>query len=117
MSKEFSYIIIEDEEVSRTIIKNYVEKYCANLTFCGEATNIKDGKALIESKNPDIVFLDIEMPYGNGFDLLESMDSIDFEVIFITAYSHYAIQALNLSAAYSDSLFLLKSNDIRFLNP
>ncbi len=108
MSKAYSYIIIEDEEVSRDIIKNYVEKYCTDLTYLGEASNIQDGQKLIEKHNPDLVFLDIEMPYGNGFDLLENLSDINFEVIFITAYSHYAIQALNLSAAY----YLLKPLDI-----
>lgn len=108
MANTIDYIIIEDEEISRDIIKNYATKYCEGLNYLGEAANIKDGKALIEKHKPSLVFLDIEMPYGNGFDLLESIDNIDFEVIFITAYSNYAVKALNLSAAY----YLLKPVDI-----
>ncbi|MFN7790926.1 MAG: LytR/AlgR family response regulator transcription factor, partial [Cyclobacteriaceae bacterium] len=62
----------------------------------------------IEAHQPDIVFLDIEMPYGNGFDLLEKANSHTFETIFVTAFGNYAIQALNQSAAY----YLLKPIDI-----
>ena len=98
MSKAYSYIIIEDEEVSRDIIKNYVEKYCTDLTYLGEASNIQDGQKLIEKHNPDLVFLDIEMPYGNGFDLLENLSDINFEVIFITAYNQFAIKAIKANA-------------------
>lgn len=101
-------VIIEDEEVSRDILKNYLAKYCPDVSFQGEASNITDGKKLIDDEQPNIVFLDIEMPYGNGFDLLEQIDNINFDVVFITAYSHYAIKALNLSAAY----YILKPIDI-----
>lgn len=101
-------VIIEDEEISRDILKNYLAKYCSDVSFEGEASNIADGKKLIEKVNPNIVFLDIEMPYGNGFDLLEQLDEINFDVVFITAYSHYAIKALNLSASY----YILKPIDI-----
>lgn len=101
-------VIVEDEEVSRDILKNYLSKYCADVEFMGAASNIEEGKILIESSKPNIVFLDIEMPYGNGFDLLEQLEDISFDVVFITAYSHYAIKALNLSASY----YILKPIDI-----
>ena len=108
MMEKLKAVIIEDEEISRDILKNYLIKYCPDISYCGEATNITDGKKLIEKIAPNIVFLDIEMPYGNGFDLLEQLDEINFDVVFITAYSHYAIKALNLSAAY----YILKPIDI-----
>lgn len=101
-------IIIEDEEISREILRNYLATYCQNVEVLAEASNINDGKALIQEHNPDIVFLDIEMPFGNGFDLLEKLSDITFEVIFITAFSDYAIKAINLSA----SAYLLKPIDI-----
>jgi two-component system LytT family response regulator len=103
-----SAVIIEDEQISREILTNYLQSYCEYVDILGEASNIKDGEALIKSKNPDLVFLDIEMPYGNGFDLLENIQNINFEVIFITAFSDYAIKAINLSA----SSYLLKPIDI-----
>ena len=93
-------IIIEDELQSREIIKQYVEKYCPEVKLLGEAANINDGEVLIKDKSPQLVFLDIEMPFGSGFDLLDRLPETNFEVVFITAYSDYAIQALNISAAY-----------------
>lgn len=101
-------IIVEDEELSRETLRNYLTKYCPDVSIAGEAANIIEGKQLIEKLKPDVVFLDVEMPYGNAFDLLEQFSEITFETIFVTAYSNYAIQALNLSAAY----YLLKPVDI-----
>ncbi len=101
-------VIIEDEEISRDILQNYLTTYCPNVELVGQAENIEIGEKLIKKEKPAIVFLDIEMPYGNGFDLLERIDAIDFEVVFITAYSDYAIKALNLSASY----YILKPIDI-----
>lgn len=101
-------VIIEDEEISREILRNYLKSYCPTVELIGEASNIKDGEELIKQSNPTIVFLDIEMPYGNGFDLLERIENINFEVIFITAFSDYAIKAINLSA----SSYILKPIDI-----
>ena len=106
--KTLKAIIVEDEEIGRESLKNYLNSYCKDVEICGEGANIKEGEALIRQHQPDIVFLDIEMPFGNGFDLLEKLDEINFEVVFITAYSNYAIKALNLSAAY----YILKPIDI-----
>ena len=97
-------VIIEDEEVSRKILRNYIGKYCPNIELLGEATNITDGLELIENYELDLVFLDVEMPFGNGFDLLEKVENRTFETIFVTAYDHYAIEALNNHASY----YLLK---------
>lgn len=100
MTEKIKAIIIEDELQSRAILEQYLIKYCKDVELAGEATNINAGEALINDVNPQLVFLDIEMPFGSGFDLLERLPKINFEVVFITAYSEYAIQALNISAAY-----------------
>lgn len=97
---EISAIIIEDEAISRSTLRSYLTKYCPQVKLLGEAENILEGKKLIDQCKPQLVFLDIEMPFGTGFDLLEQFEKLPFEVIFITAYSNYAMQALNLSAAY-----------------
>ena len=101
-------VIIDDEEDSRKILANYLTKYCPDVQVFGFGESVATGKDAIQKYNPDIVFLDIEMPYGNGFDLLDSIDDITFETVFVTAFGNYAIQALNQSAAY----YLLKPINI-----
>ncbi|RYH73219.1 response regulator transcription factor [Flavobacteriaceae bacterium 144Ye] len=93
-------IIVEDEETSRDILKNYLKKYCPNVDVLGEATNVDEALVLIRNNDLDLVFLDVEMPYGNAFDLLDKVGDIDFETVFVTAYNHYAIEALNAHASY-----------------
>lgn len=93
-------ILVEDEKTSRDILKNYLSKYCPNVTLVGEAENIDEALKLIENNDLDLVFLDVEMPYGNAFDLLEKVDNINFETIFVTAYNQYAMDALNAHASY-----------------
>ena len=93
-------IIVEDEQTSRDILKNYLTKYCPNVNVLGEAENIDEGLILIRNNDLDLVFLDVEMPYGNAFDLLEKVGDINFETVFVTAYNHYAIEALNAHASY-----------------
>jgi two-component system LytT family response regulator len=101
-------VIIDDEKDSREILGNYLKKYCPEVTVCGFGESVDTGLAAINEHKPDIVFLDIEMPYGNGFDLLDKVEKVDFETVFVTAFDHYAMQALNQSAAY----YLLKPIDI-----
>ncbi|MCA0133426.1 LytR/AlgR family response regulator transcription factor [Winogradskyella alexanderae] len=93
-------IIVEDEAKSREILRNYLSKYCPNIAVLGEAQNIEEALVLIRNNELDVVFLDVEMPYGNAFDLLDKVGDIDFETIFVTAYNHYAIDALNAHASY-----------------
>lgn len=101
-------IIIEDEQASRETLRNYLAKYCPDVTVLAEAGDIREGLAAIKRNNPDILFLDVEMPYGNAFDLLEQIEEVRFETVFVTAYSNYALKALNFSAAY----YILKPIDI-----
>ncbi len=97
-------ILVEDEEISRQILRNYITKYCPNVNLLGEGSNIEEGYELIQKHELDLVFLDVEMPYGNAFDLLEKVENRTFETIFVTAYDHYAMNALNNQATY----YLLK---------
>ncbi len=101
-------LIIEDEANSREILRNYLAKYCKNVSVLGEAATIKEGLVLLNKNNPDMVFLDVEMPYGNAFDLLDQLPDRTFETIFVTAYNQYAMDALNHHAAY----YLMKPIDI-----
>ncbi len=101
-------IIVDDEEASRDTLKNYLGKYCPDVALLGMANGVKQGVELIQQHQPDIVFLDVEMPYGNAFDLLEQVQEISFETVFVTAFSQYALKALNLSAAY----YILKPIEI-----
>jgi len=93
-------VIIEDESSSREILRNYLAKYCKNVNVLGEAASVKEGLELLATTKPDVVFLDVEMPYGNAFDLLDQMPERSFETVFVTAYNSYALEALNNHAAY-----------------
>jgi two-component system LytT family response regulator len=94
-----SAVIIEDEESARNVLKFNLEEYCTGkVTVLGEAEEVKSGVKLINKYKPDLVFLDIEMPNYSGFELLDFFDEINFEIIFITAYSNHAIRAFEVSA-------------------
>ena len=94
MKKSFQAIIIDDEESAIEVLSSVVEIFCPNIKIIGTATDILTGAKLLEKVKPDILFLDIEMPSGSGFDLLNSSPQNDYKVIFTTAYSQYAIKAI-----------------------
>ena len=106
-----STVLIDDEPKNRRVLKNMLEEFCPEVQLIGEADNARTGKKIIQEQKPQLVFLDIEMPYGNGFDLLNEMMPIDFEVIFVTAFDKYLLQALKYSAID----FLLKPVNIEEL--
>ena len=93
-----SAIIIDDENSAIETLQLTLQRYCPDVNCIGTANNIANGKSLIASLSPDLIFLDINMPGGTGIDLLESMDDRECDVIFTTAYSNYAIQAIRLAA-------------------
>ena len=93
-------IIVEDESNSREILRNYLAKYCSDVNLVGEAASIQEGLKLINENTLDLVFLDVEMPFGNAFDLLDQVPDRTFETVFVTAYNNYAMDALNNHAAY-----------------
>jgi len=104
-------IIVEDESASRETLENYIKKYCPEVKVLASVESVNKGLEAIKRNAPDIVFLDVEMPYGNAFDLLEQVEEINFATVFVTAYSNYAIKALNISASY----YILKPIDIDVL--
>lgn len=93
-------LIVEDEANSREILRNYLKKYCANVNLLGEAASIREAIEFIDNNELQLVFLDVEMPFGNAFDLLDQLPNRTFETVFVTAYNQYAIDALNNHAAY-----------------
>lgn len=104
-------VIVEDELAAREVLKNYLTKYCPQVEVIGEAENIKEAVPLLHELQPQLVFLDVEMPFGNAFDVLEACSDLRFETIFVTAFSEYSLKALNQSAAY----YLLKPISIEEL--
>lgn len=106
--KSIRAIIIDDEEGARESLANILRDYFENVEVVGKANSTKTGVHLINEQQPDLVFLDIEMPKGNAFDLLAQFENIDFDIIFITAYDQYAIKAIKFSALD----YLLKPIDI-----
>lgn len=91
-------VIIDDEAKARRILESFITEYCPGVTVSGMAPDVVQGVKLIQKEKPDIVFLDIEMPGYNGFQLLEFFDEINFEVVFVTAYSEFALKAFQVSA-------------------
>jgi two-component system, LytTR family, response regulator len=91
-------VIIDDEINGRENLRGSLEKYCPEISVVGEADSAVSGIEIINLLNPDLVFLDIEMPNGNGFKVLEFFEKPAFGVIFVTAYDQYAIRAIRFSA-------------------
>jgi two-component system LytT family response regulator len=91
-------VIVEDEKRSRETLSGLLKLYCKNVHIAGEAEGVQSGIRCIKEHNPDVVFLDIQMPDGSGFKMLESLEKIDFDIIFTTAYDQFAIKAIKFSA-------------------
>lgn len=91
-------VIIDDEVSNRNVLKNLLGKFCPEIEILGEASNVENAYHLINLKNPDLVFLDIQMPNGNGFSLLKKFSNIPFNVIFVTSFDQYAINAIRYNA-------------------
>jgi len=91
-------IIVEDEKRSRETLSGLLKLYCKNVDVIAEADGMYSGIEAIKKHNPDVLFLDIQMPDGSGFKLLESLSKIDFDIIFTTAFDQFAIKAIKFSA-------------------
>lgn len=94
----FSAIIIDDESKSRAALKALLNRYAPEVEVLGEADGFSTGIEMIKKYHPDVVFLDIQMPDGSGFRLLEEVGEINFDVIITTAYNEFAIKAIRFSA-------------------
>ena len=91
-------IIIDDEKHCRHVLSLLLLRHCPGINVVAECSSGKDALIAIDQYNPDLLFLDIEMPGMNGFELLEKCSHTSFAVIFTTAYKEYAIQAIRHSA-------------------
>ncbi len=91
-------LIIDDERNNSELISNLLQKFCKNIEVCGIADSVQSGYELINLIKPDLIFLDIKMPDGSGFDLLSLFPKIEFKVVFITAHEEFALKAFQVSA-------------------
>jgi len=100
-------LIIDDEKHARENLAGLLERHCPQVDVAAIGTGVQEGLALVEKLNPELVFLDVEMQDGTGFDLLKNLTTITFKVVFVTAHNHFALQAIKWSALD----FLLKPVD------
>jgi len=91
-------LIVDDEIHSRNVLKKLLGRYFQEIQIVAEAKNVDEAHELILKKNPQLVFLDVKMPEKTGFDLLQLFESINFEVIFISAFNEYAVTAFEFNA-------------------
>jgi len=91
-------VIIDDEKSAVISIELALREYCTTVEVVGKSYNAKDGILEIETKKPDLVFLDIQMPHTSGIELLEQLEQRNFEVIFVTAFNEFAVKAFKLNA-------------------
>ena len=91
-------VIVEDEKRSREALSGLLKLYCKDVSVIAEADGMRSGIEAIRTHKPDVVFLDIQMPDGSGVRLLESLNEIDFSIIFTTAFDQFAIKAIKFSA-------------------
>lgn len=91
-------VLVDDEVSNRNVLKNLLNTFCPEIEVVGEANNIDMAYKVILNKKPQVVFLDIQMPNGNGFSLLKRFDQIPFQLIFVTSFDQYAITAIKYSA-------------------
>jgi two-component system LytT family response regulator len=91
-------LIIDDEKSSRDLLRGFVENYCKDIQIVDEADSAEQGIEQIKELQPQLIFLDIELPLGSGFDLLEACKDASFDIIFTTAHDKYALQAIKACA-------------------
>jgi len=101
-------LIVEDEHLSREVLKSLLNTYCPEIQIVGEADSAKSAVVMIQTTRPEVVFMDIELGDGTAFDVLRHIGKPQFQLIFTTAYDHYAVQAIKFNALD----YLLKPIDL-----
>ena len=91
-------VIIDDEPQNANMLKKDIVNYCPSVEVISQCHSAKDGILTIKKEKPDLIFLDIEMPWMNGFEMLELLDEINFSIIFTTAHGQFAANAFRLRA-------------------
>lgn len=91
-------LIVDDEQKARNVLQHYLDTFVVEEIDVRHAESVKEALVVLQSFKPDIVFLDVEMPYQNGFDFLQTKKNPDYDIVFTTAYNQYAIQAIRFSA-------------------
>lgn len=111
MKSKLTAILVDDENSSREVLKDLLESFFTEVELLGEADNVDAAYELVKAKQPQLVFLDIQMPKQSGFNLLKKFEEIPFEVIFVTSFDKYAINAIKFSALD----YLLKPVEVKDL--
>ena len=104
-------IIVDDEESARDVLSNLLTRFCPQVEILDKCSNILQAVESVKKHQPDVVFLDIEMPNYAGYEIVKFFDKIDFEIIFVTAFDKYALRAFEIAALD----YLLKPVDIERL--
>ncbi len=91
-------LIVEDEIDARKVLKFLLNQYFPNIDIIGEVASVSKARNIILNEKPELVFLDVRLEDGSGFDILENLEKIDFQIIFTTAYDNYAIKAIKFAA-------------------
>ena len=98
MDEKLTCIIVDDEESARDVLSNLIIRFCPQVSIITVCKNVLEAVETIKKHQPDVVFLDIEMPNYAGYELVSFFKNVNFEIIFVTAYDKYAIKAFEISA-------------------
>lgn len=96
--KKYKALVVDDEQGNRELLNAMLLKHCVQIEKISLAQSVAEAEQFLKQEQFDVVFLDIEMPKENGFDLLNKLRNIDFKIIFVTAYDAYALKAIKYSA-------------------
>lgn len=91
-------LLVDDEKKNHDSLSFLLNEYCPTVEVIGKVSSVDEALQFISGHKPQLVFLDVEMPNGTGFDLLRKVPAVDFKIIFVTAHAHYAIKAIRFSA-------------------
>lgn len=98
MDRKLRAIIVDDEERARRVLNNLLERYCPDVDVVANCAHVSEAILAVEEFKPDAIFLDIEMPEFSGFELIERLGTTQCDIVFVTAYNKYAVQAFEVSA-------------------